>query len=159
MATAKTPAGGRADLALGANLKRAVTEAHKLLDDLIRADMAELGLTLGEADVLTVVFVADYAVVPSEIADWLSLTRAGATGRLNTLERRGLIERTPHPSDRRSVTIALTTEGRALAEAVVDAKNATVLNNVVNRLGTTTAEALTSDLDNLTQIARSVVDT
>jgi DNA-binding MarR family transcriptional regulator len=40
------------------------------------------------------------------------------TGVLDRLERRGLIERGANPSDRRSVLVRLTPEGRAQAERV-----------------------------------------
>lgn len=144
----------RYQLGGGAALKRAVTEAHKLLDDLVANDMASLGLTIGEADVLTVVHVSDHAPVPSEIADWLSLTGAGATGRLNTLERRGLLERLPNPTDGRSVTIHLTSEGARLAAAVIDAKDSAVMTSLVSRIGPDLAATLTQNLDLLSTTAR-----
>ncbi len=139
---------------VGAGLKRAITEAHVLLDTLLSAHLEALGLTNGEADVLTVILVADHSPVPSEIAAWLRLTGAGATGRLNTLERRGLINRVPNPADGRSVLIELTDDGARLAERVLEVKDAVVERSVVGRLGNPEAKALTASLDRLSDEIR-----
>ncbi len=139
---------------LGAGLKRAVTEAHVLLDTLLASHLEALGLTLGEADVLTVVHVSDHSPVPSEIASWLHLTGAGVTGRLNALERRGLIDRVPNPDDGRSVLIELTAEGRELAAQVLEVKDAVIERTVVERIGVDEANALTAALDHLSDEVR-----
>src|SRR5947209_5398031 len=54
---------------------------------------------------------------PSALGDRLIVTRSTVTGVLDSLERRGLVRRTPHPEDRRSVVVEITGEGlRVLAE-------------------------------------------
>lgn len=141
----------------GAQLKRAVTEAHQLMSDLVAQEVEALGVTAADADVLTVIFVADYDPVPGEIAAWLGLTGAGATGRLNNLERRGLLERRRNPKDGRSVTLHLTDVGRDLATAVVEAKNTTVMTALIDRIGQAEAAALVSDLDTLSELVREVL--
>jgi DNA-binding MarR family transcriptional regulator len=50
-------------------------------------------------------------MVPSELGDRLIVTRATVTGLVDSLERRGLVRRTPHPSDRRSLIVEITPEG------------------------------------------------
>jgi DNA-binding MarR family transcriptional regulator len=50
-------------------------------------------------------------MAPSEIGDRLIVTRATVTGLVDSLERRGLVRRTPHPSDRRSLIVEITPEG------------------------------------------------
>ena len=142
----------------GADLKRAVTIAHKLLDDLLSSHMAGLGLSLGEADVLTVVLLAEQAPAPTAIADWLSLTTAGTTGRLNTLERKRLIERRPHPSDGRRITVHLTARGESLAQAVLEAKDEALLSPVVGGLGKARVEGLTHELDALIAAASEALE-
>ena len=134
-------------LGRGAALKAAVTEAYRLLDSLVAADMAELGLSVGEADVLTVIRVCDYDPVPGEIAEWLGLTGAGTTGRLNTLERRGLIERRTNPRDRRSVTLHLTELGADLAAQVLDAKDSAIISGLVDRVGRRKIDGLIAELN------------
>jgi DNA-binding MarR family transcriptional regulator len=54
---------------------------------------------------------------PSALGEKLIVTRATVTGLLDSLERRGLVQRTPHPNDRRSLVVEITEEGlRILAE-------------------------------------------
>ena len=146
------------DLGAGARLKGTVAELNVLLDELVAADMAALGLTPGEADVLTVVHVARHDPVPSEIAEWLTLTGAGVTGRLKTLERRGLLERRPNPTDGRSVTVHLTKAGRPLAAAVVKEKDRAVTEAVVEVLGADVVDALSDRLDAAIGAARDALD-
>ena len=50
-------------------------------------------------------------MAPSEIGDRLIVTRATVTGLLDSLERRGFVRRTAHPSDRRSLIVQITAEG------------------------------------------------
>lgn len=50
------------------------------------------------------------------LADEVNVARGTLTGIVGRLERRGLVERLPHASDRRSIVVALTDEGRALFE-------------------------------------------
>jgi DNA-binding MarR family transcriptional regulator len=50
-------------------------------------------------------------LTPSAIADRMIVRRQTMTGILDTLERRGLIERTPDPDDRRQVQALITPSG------------------------------------------------
>jgi DNA-binding MarR family transcriptional regulator len=50
-------------------------------------------------------------MAPSEIGDRSIVTRATVTGLVDSLERRGLVRRTSHPTDRRSVIVEITPEG------------------------------------------------
>ncbi|MGI9611679.1 MAG: hypothetical protein ACR2QO_02130, partial [Acidimicrobiales bacterium] len=72
----------------GADLKRALTVAYSHIDSLMERGIAGLGVTVGEADLLTVLLVAGKdAPAPSQLAEWLWLTTAGTTGRLDSLQR------------------------------------------------------------------------
>ena len=48
---------------------------------------------------------------PSQLGDRLIVARATVTGLLDSLERRGFVMRTAHPTDRRSVVVAITSDG------------------------------------------------
>lgn len=48
---------------------------------------------------------------PSELGDRLIVTRATVTGLLDSLERRGFVRRSAHPTDRRSVVVEITPGG------------------------------------------------
>jgi len=52
----------------------------------------------------------------SELAGLLGIERAALTGLADRAERRGLVARTAVPGDRRAVSVALTPEGREVAE-------------------------------------------
>jgi DNA-binding MarR family transcriptional regulator len=48
---------------------------------------------------------------PSELGDRLIVTRATVTGLLDSLERRGLVVRSRHATDRRSLVVEITPQG------------------------------------------------
>jgi DNA-binding MarR family transcriptional regulator len=55
---------------------------------------------------------ADRPLSPTLIAERLLVTTASVTSLLDTLERRGLVTRSPDRDDRRKVLVALTSDGR-----------------------------------------------
>ena len=54
----------------------------------------------------------------TDLADGVVYSRSGLTYQAQTLEKRGLVTRTPSPDDERSITVALTEEGRAVLAEV-----------------------------------------
>jgi DNA-binding MarR family transcriptional regulator len=56
---------------------------------------------------------------PATLADAAGVTRATMTGLLDTLEKDGLVKRSPAPSDRRLTLIQLTEAGTLLLERVI----------------------------------------
>ena len=56
----------------------------------------------------------------SALADRLGIDASYVTTIADQLEERGLIERRPHPTDRRVKSLALTPEGRRLRETLAD---------------------------------------
>src|SRR5688572_2733852 len=50
-------------------------------------------------------------LTPAELAERTGVTRATITGLVDTLERAGLVSRTPHREDRRMMCIGLTKRG------------------------------------------------
>jgi DNA-binding MarR family transcriptional regulator len=55
---------------------------------------------------------------PNYISERLIVSRATVTGVLDTLAKRGLVRREPHPSDRRMVLVHLTKAGSRMADKV-----------------------------------------
>lgn len=148
----------RRKLDRGAQLKAAVTEAHVVLTLLLTDDMRPLGLTVGEADVLTIACLNPEPLSPSEIAAQLNITGPGATGRLNALERRDLVSRVPNPDDGRRLTVHLTPAGRQLAENVIERKNAVIDRTLVDRLGPEPTDELVRRLTEVITLARQAMD-
>jgi DNA-binding MarR family transcriptional regulator len=65
--------------------------------------------------VLSILADAKGPLPPKKIADRLIISRATVTGLIDSLERRGYVERQPHHSDRRMLLIELTDTGRQVA--------------------------------------------
>ncbi|MBO2457957.1 MarR family winged helix-turn-helix transcriptional regulator [Actinomadura violacea] len=59
-----------------------------------------------------------YRKTPSELAESSLLSSGAMTGRLDALERQGLIRRSPHPNDRRVMFAELTQVGLGLIDDV-----------------------------------------
>jgi DNA-binding MarR family transcriptional regulator len=55
---------------------------------------------------------------PNYISERLIVSRATVTGLLDTLAKRGLVRREPHPTDRRMVLVYLTKAGSRMADMV-----------------------------------------
>jgi DNA-binding MarR family transcriptional regulator len=110
------------DLATMASVAR-LHQLGRLIDAAFAATAAGHGVDTAEADVLFTLRRAGepYRLTPSRLAESLLVSSGTLTSRLDRLERKGLIERVPHPSDRRSVEIELTRKGRELVDEAVTA--------------------------------------
>src|SRR5579885_2480517 len=84
---------------------------------------ARFGLQPGEFDVLATLrrSGAPYALTPTALYEAAMISSGGMTNRLDRLEKEGLIERRPHPKDRRGLLVALTKKGVALIDEAVGA--------------------------------------
>jgi DNA-binding MarR family transcriptional regulator len=82
-----------------------------------------LGLNRGEVGVLGALRIAGppHRMSPTSLFKGLMLSSAGITSRLDRLEGRGLVRRTPDPTDRRAVKVELTEAGRKLLDEAVAA--------------------------------------
>lgn len=58
----------------------------------------------------------EHTLEPCQLADRLLVSRPSVTGLLDTLQRRGLIERRPHGADRRRLLVVLTEAGHELLD-------------------------------------------
>ena len=81
-------------------------------------------------------------LTPLELSKKASITKASATGVIESLRRRGLIHREPDAVDRRKVNIFLTRAGAAL---IKDLFACAVLTNTTAREGLSDAEIETLD--------------
>jgi DNA-binding MarR family transcriptional regulator len=80
------------------------------------------GLNRGDVGVLSALRIAENnRLSPTQLFKGLMLSSAGITSRLDRLEKRGLVRRARHPSDRRGVLVELTDEGRVVLEQAVRA--------------------------------------
>ena len=84
-----------------------VSESGRLRHALVR------GSGLSETELVALEHLVEAPSAPSELARLLEVSTAASTGIVDRLERRGHVERRPHPDDRRRTTVHVTDEGRA----------------------------------------------
>ncbi|MEU9128948.1 MarR family transcriptional regulator [Kitasatospora sp. NPDC048540] len=104
---------------------------------------APYGIGRGEFDVLATLRRAGdpYTLSPRELTATLMLTTGGMTGRLDKLERAGLLTRSPDPNDRRGLKVTLTPAGLDTVDGAA-AAGMTVQQHVMASLGERDAEQL-----------------
>jgi DNA-binding MarR family transcriptional regulator len=98
-------------------------EIFQRIDDLERRlrqfqgyTLKEAHLTLPQYYILSLLLEEDGRPF-KDLAEALACTRATVTGIVDTLERKSLVARKPHPSDRRSTLVKLTGDGRQLLQS------------------------------------------
>jgi DNA-binding MarR family transcriptional regulator len=97
-------------------------EAIMRLNRRLRQARAVGDLTFSQLSALTSLQLAG-ALTPRELADVERVQPPTMTKIVGKLEERGLVARTPHPTDRRQVILAATEEGRAVYAQFEKARN------------------------------------
>ncbi|UWE08414.1 MarR family winged helix-turn-helix transcriptional regulator [Actinacidiphila bryophytorum] len=122
----------------------------RAMGDRMEAEYQRYGIGRGEFDVLGTLrrSGAPYTLSPRELSATLMLTTGGMTGRLDKLERAGLLVRAPDPHDRRGLRVSLTERGVTVVDdalvaglavqrsalSALDASEAEVLAGLLRRL-------------------------
>jgi DNA-binding MarR family transcriptional regulator len=90
--------------------------AQVLARDYLAPAYAEIGLKTGEFDVLATLVRSGppYKLTPTELYRTTMMSSGGMTARVDKLEKAGLVERCPHPDDRRALSVCLTEKGLKL---------------------------------------------
>jgi DNA-binding MarR family transcriptional regulator len=98
-----------------------VTRLARYLDLARRAAFAEHDLETWEFDVLSALRRngAPYALSPGRLVTQTLVTSGTMTNRIDRLEERGLLARSPDPTDRRGVVVSLTAAGQASVDAAM----------------------------------------
>jgi DNA-binding MarR family transcriptional regulator len=93
----------------------------RLAGDEVERAYAEFGIGRPEFDVLATLRRAGepYELSPGALAASMMLSTGGTTARLDRLEKAGLAERRPSPTDRRGVLVRLTPQGRSVVDRAV----------------------------------------
>ncbi len=88
------------------------------LQALQRECLGEHGLAFTEYSVLRLLQTApNHHLPPSVLAEKILCTTGSMTGLVDRLQRTGLVERAPDPTDRRGVLVQITTDGQRTADA------------------------------------------
>ncbi|MFF4580861.1 MarR family winged helix-turn-helix transcriptional regulator [Streptomyces sp. NPDC001389] len=95
----------------------------KAMGDAVERVYNRHGVSRGEFDVIATLrrSGSPFTLSPRELSATLMLTTGGMTGRLDKLEKAGLLTRSPDPHDRRGLQVTLTERGLALVDKAVTA--------------------------------------
>ncbi len=98
---------------------RGYIETIDELQNALEGDLSDVGLTVGDYQVLVYLSERDDARMRMcDLAGMLHLSPSGLTRRLDGLVRMGAVAREPSPEDRRVTLAVLTPSGRQLLEEV-----------------------------------------
>lgn len=81
------------------------------------AALADWDIAPGQAKALRLIFEMEQPRL-SSIAERLRMAPRSATEVVDALERRGLVRRTPDPTDRRATCVSVTVEGEQMCEVI-----------------------------------------
>jgi DNA-binding MarR family transcriptional regulator len=105
------------------NLARTSSVSLAELDRRHKSAIGSLSLSGWQA--LAIIDGAGESLSPKVIAERLLVTSGSITSLLDTLERRGLVRREPHPDDRRKLLVDITDEARTLVDVMLAQVHAT----------------------------------
>lgn len=87
------------------------------MSDAMDEDLARRGLTQARATLMALLHEVG-PTTQNALAEALRVSPRNVTGLVNGLETRGLVKRSPHPTDRRAVLVDLTDDGSRAAAAL-----------------------------------------
>ena len=97
-----------------------VSRLHRMIARRFEQALRPVGLSLPQLEVLSTLTAVGSAVAPRVLADWLAVERSTMSRNLATLERNQLVDIVEQSPTGRSMSVAITDEGRrrlAAAEA------------------------------------------
>ncbi len=95
------------------NLNKVLTEFYDKMSSWEQSVVRETGYSLAQIHTIEVLG-SHGSLRMKELAEKLGITTGTLTVQIEKLVKAGLIERCPHPADRRAIVVALTNEGLAI---------------------------------------------
>lgn len=95
-----------------------VRDAHRAFSRALQARIASHGVSMGQWFFLRALWEED-GLTQRELSQRVGMMEPTTVTALNSMERRGLVERVRNPHDRRKVNIYLTTKGRGLRDVLL----------------------------------------
>jgi DNA-binding MarR family transcriptional regulator len=135
------------------DLAKTLREAIQRLNRRLRQARPIGDLTFGQLSALTSILLAG-ALTPRELADIERVQPPTMTKIVGKLEERGLVVRSPHPTDGRQVILAPTDEGRAIYAQFELARNAW-LSEHLEQLASEDRDVLFRAAEIMQQVARA----
>jgi len=102
------------------NLGFLISDVHRLITTAVDKEVSTLGLTRSQLRVVLHLMRSD-GISQVQLADDLQLGKVTVGGLLDRLEEKGLVERRPHPRDRRSKLVYLTLADPKIYDAIIEA--------------------------------------
>jgi DNA-binding MarR family transcriptional regulator len=97
---------------------------HQVLTQRADQVLAPIDLTFARYELLVRLYFHDGGSLPlSQLGKLLQIHQTSITSLVDRLEKQGLIERVPHPTDRRSILARLTPAGRVLTGKAINLLN------------------------------------
>ncbi len=104
--------------------------AHQIALAEVETALRPFGLTFARYEALMVLFFSRRGSLPMGIiGSRLQVHQTSVTNAIDRLESAGLVERSVHPTDRRTTIVAITEAGARLATTATDALNAQVFSD------------------------------
>ena len=101
-----------------------VMRAQRIFMDRVEADLRPLGLSFARYELLMVLLFSRTGSLPlGKLGSRLQVHPTSVTNAVDRLERQGLIERLPHPTDGRTTLASITDSGRLIAKQATDVLN------------------------------------
>ncbi len=116
MTTTRPQVASGETVGLAVQLAESLTRASWRLRRASMRELAPLGLTFAQSRVLRILERSDEPLRIGDLAARLEVVPRATTSMIDSLEAAGLVRRQPDPTDRRSVLVDLTPEGRALRQ-------------------------------------------
>jgi DNA-binding MarR family transcriptional regulator len=95
-----------------------VRDVHRAFSRALQAKIAAHGVSMGQWFFLRALWDED-GLTQRELSQRVGMMEPTTVTALNSMERRGLVERVRNPHDRRKVNIYLTPKGRSLREVLL----------------------------------------
>lgn len=102
----------------GVELCGLVARLGQRMDSHVRRAADALGITASQAIALREM---NEPITMTELAERMSCERSNASYVIDRMEEQGLVQRAPHPTDRRAKILSLTKDGQGCRKNVLDA--------------------------------------
>jgi DNA-binding MarR family transcriptional regulator len=147
---------------LGLGVVHGLIWSGRLAQELLEKTAIASGLRRrGDYEVLALLRRAEPELLsPLQVAQKLMTSQSGMTGKLDRLERQGLVQRTPDPEDRRAIRLGITDAGCDLIDEAFTT-SLSVYQSMLNEFSPTELknfeallEKLLANLDHLSELSQ-----
>ena len=115
---------GWEDCAAGCTAVTSLMRVHQMMTRRADQILAPIDLTFARYELLVRLYFHAGSLPLSQLGKALQIHQTSITSLVDRLEKQGLIERAPHPTDRRSTLARMTPSGRALTAKAINLLNA-----------------------------------